>query len=240
LNPPLLSIIIPVHNEETRLPNALGQVFSFLEKQDYASEVIVVENASSDHTLEVALKFSHKNPILSVLHEDLPGKGRAIKRGILEARGQNRFFTDVDFSMPVDQVNRFLPPACNSEIAIASREAPGAIRYGEPLTRHFTGRVFNFLIRTLVLPGLQDTQCGFKRFTGSVAEDIFRLQTLQGWSFDVELLVIARKRGYTITELGIPWYFNADSKLNILRDSRRMFFDLLRIRSNANRGLYDR
>jgi dolichyl-phosphate beta-glucosyltransferase len=240
LNPPFLSVIIPVHNEEARLPNALGQVFNFLGKQDYASEVIVIENASSDNTLEVAQSFSQTNPLLRVFHEDLAGKGRAIKRGIMEARGQNRFFADVDFSMPVNQINRFLPPICNSDIVIASREAPGAIRYGEPLVRHFTGRVFNFFIRALVLRDLQDTQCGFKRFSAAVAEDIFRFQTLQGWSFDVELLVIARQRGYSITELGIPWYFNADSKLNVMRDSAHMFFDLLKIRKNVFHGIYDR
>jgi dolichyl-phosphate beta-glucosyltransferase len=142
--------------------------------------------------------------------------------------------------MPVNQINRFLPPICNSDIVIASREAPGAIRYGEPLVRHFTGRVFNFFIRALVLRDLQDTQCGFKRFSAAVAEDIFRFQTLQGWSFDVELLVIARQRGYSITELGIPWYFNADSKLNVMRDSAHMFFDLLKIRKNVFHGIYDR
>lgn len=91
----------------------------------------------------------------------------------------------------------------------------------------------------LVLPGLQDTQCGFKCFRAAVTEDIFRFQTLPGWSFDVELLAIARLRGYTITEIGIPWYFNSDSKVNILRDSARMFFDLLTIRANARRGVYD-
>ena len=236
---PFLSIVIPAHNEETRLPRALGQVFAFLENQKYASEVVVVENASSDRTLEVAQKFTPYYPYLRILHEDQSGKGRAIRRGMLEARGEYRFFADVDFSMPVEEISRFLPPACDCDIAIASREAPGAIRYDEPSYRHFTGRVFNFLIRTLVLPGLQDTQCGFKSFRASVAEDIFRFQTLPGWSFDVELLAIARLHGYTIAEVGIPWYFNAASKVNILCDSARMFFDLLTIRRNVRRGVYE-
>lgn len=239
MNPPFLSIIIPAHNEETRLPRALGQAFTFLENQKYAFEVIVVENASSDHTLEVAQKFVLKYPDLCALHEDLPGKGRAIRRGMMEAHGEYRFFADVDFSMPVEEINRFLPPACSCDIAIASREAAGAVRYGEPSYRHFTGRVFNFFIRALVLPGLQDTQCGFKCFRAAVAEDIFRFQTLQGWSFDVELLTIARRRGYTISEVGIPWHFNPKSKVNIMRDSVRMFLDLLIIRRNARRGMYD-
>ena len=162
--PPFLSIVIPAHNEESRLPLALGQVFGFLEKQAYSAEVLVVENGSTDRTLEVAREFSQSHPGLRLLHEDTPGKGRAVQRGMLEALGDYRFFADTDFSMPVEQINRFLPPACICDIAIASREAVGAVRYGEPEFRHLTGRVYNFFIRWLVLPGLQDTQCGFKCF----------------------------------------------------------------------------
>jgi dolichyl-phosphate beta-glucosyltransferase len=236
---PYLSIIIPARNEEARLPRALGQVFAFLEAQSYSSEVIVVENASSDRTLVVAQRFAANFPTLRVLHEDLPGKGRAVRRGMLEARGEYRFFCDSDFSMPVEQINRFLPPASQADIVIASREAPGASRYGEPHYRHLTGRVFNTLIRLLALPGLQDTQCGFKCFRAAVAEDVFRYQTIMGWSFDVEILFIARQRGYTIRELGIPWYFNPDSRVSVWRDSWRMFFDILSIRRKARRGVYD-
>jgi glycosyltransferase involved in cell wall biosynthesis len=239
LKPLFLSIVIPAHNEETRLPRALGQAFKFLESQKYASEVIVVENGSSDRTLEVAHRAISNFPSLRVLHEDQPGKGRAIRRGVLEAQGEYRFLADADFSMPVEEINRFLPPASSCDIAIASREAPGAIRYDEPAYRHLTGRVYNYLIRSLVLPGLQDTQCGFKCFRATVAEDIFCFQTLTGWSFDIEVLYIARQRGYTIAEVGIPWYYNPGSKVNVLHDSWRMFFDLLTIRRNARRGVYD-
>jgi hypothetical protein len=125
------------------------------------------------------------------------------------------------------------------DIAIASREAPGSVRYNEPYYRHLTGRVFNTLIRWLVLPTLQDTQCGFKCIRAEVARDIFRYQTLTGWAFDVELLFIARRHGYSIVEIPIHWYFNADSKISVFRDSLRMFLDLLAIRRNARRGLYD-
>jgi dolichyl-phosphate beta-glucosyltransferase len=239
LKSPFLSIVVPARNEENRLPHTLGQVFAFLEKVDYAAEVIVVENGSSDHTLEVAQKFALDFPSLRALHEDQPGKGRAIRRGVLEARGEYRFIADADLSMPVDQVSRFLPPACACDIAIASREAPGAIRYNEPAYRHLTGRVYNHLIRALVLPGLQDTQCGFKCFRAAVAEEVFRFQTMNGWSFDVELLYVARRRGYTITEIGIPWYYTPGSKVNLLNDSWSMFLDLLTIRRNARRGVYD-
>lgn len=236
---PFLSIIIPAHNEESRLPRSLGQVFAFLEDQPYASEVVVVENGSHDRTLEVVQKFIHHFPGLRVFHEDLPGKGRAVRIGVLKAFGEYRFIADADFSMPPKEINRFLPPVCTFDIAIASRETPGAVRYNEPFYRHLTGRVYNLLIRTLILPGLQDTQCGFKCFRANVAEDIFRLQTLAGWSFDVELLAIAHLHGYTIGEIGIPWYYNSGSKVNVLRDSSRMFLDLLTIRRNARRGIYD-
>jgi glycosyltransferase involved in cell wall biosynthesis len=238
LNPPFLSIILPARNEEARLPRALGQVFAFLEAQPYTHEVIVVENGSRDRTLEVAQKFTAHFPTLRVLHEDLPGKGRATRRGVLEAGGSYRFIADTDFSMPVGEIARFLPPACDCQVAIASRETPGSVRYNEPYYRHLSGRIFNLLIRLLVLPRLQDTQCGFKCFRADVAEDIFRYQTMTGWSFDVELLTIARLHGYPIQEIGIPWTYNSGSKVNVLRDSWRMTLDLLTIRRNASRGVY--
>ena len=239
MKPPFLSIVIPARNEEVRLPRSLGQVFAFLEQQPYTAEVVLVENASTDRTLEVAQKFTANFPCLRVLHEDLPGKGRAVRRGVLEGRGTYRFIADTDFSMPVAEINRFLPPACDCQVAIASREAPGAVRYDEPLFRHVSGRVFNLLIRLLVLPGLQDTQCGFKCFRDMVAEDIFRYQTMTGWAFDVELLTIARLRGYSIQEIGIPWTYTTGSRIRVLRDSWRMTLDLLAIRRNLRRGVYD-
>lgn len=235
---PYLSIIIPAHNEENRLPETLVEVVQFIEKQPYQTEVLIVENASSDNTLKVAQDFAARYPFIQAIHEDLPGKGRAVRTGMLAAKGEYRFFADADLSMPIAEVNRFLPPAVNVPIAIASREAPGAIRYDEPAYRHITGRVFNSLIRILVLPKLQDTQCGFKMFRADVAEELFTRQTLMGWSFDVELLYIARLRGLPILEIPIPWYFNPESKVNVLRDSWRMFRDLLLIRQNGRLGKY--
>jgi hypothetical protein len=128
----------------------------------------------------------------------------------------------------------------DTDIAIASREAPGSVRYNEPDYRHRVGRIYNWMIRILALPGLQDTQCGFKCFKGAVADELFRMQTLTGWSFDVEVLFIARQRGYRIVELPIPWYFNPQSKIRVLNDSARMALDLLAIRLNALRGVYAR
>jgi glycosyltransferase involved in cell wall biosynthesis len=237
---PFLSIIIPAHNEESRLPDTLEQVTRFLAKQSYTSEIIVVENGSTDRTYAIAHEFAQNHENVRVIQNDWRGKGLAIQRGIKEAKGEYLFMCDADLSMPVEEISKFLPPQLqNVDVAIASREAPGAVRYDEPYYRHLTGRVFNWLIRLLVLPGLQDTQCGFKCIRAEVARDIFRYQTLTGWAFDVEMLYIARRHGYRIVEIPIDWYHNADSKISVLRDSLRMFLDLLLIRRNARRGLYD-
>lgn len=237
---PFLSIIIPAHNEENRLPDTLEQVFAFLKQQPFSSEVIVVENGSRDQTYSIAQSFAEQHPNLHVIRNDWRGKGLAIQRGVKEATGTYVFLCDADLSMPIDEIRKFIPPQLQAvDIAIASREAPGAVRYNEPYYRHFTGRVFNTLIRLLVLPRLQDTQCGFKCIRAEVARDIFPYQTLTGWAFDVELLYIARCHGYEIVEIPIDWYYNADSKINVFRDSLRMFLDLLLIRRNSRHGLYD-
>jgi dolichyl-phosphate beta-glucosyltransferase len=237
---PYLSIILPAHNEELRLLPSLRKVEAFIRAQAYPAEVIVVENGSSDQTYAVASGFQESMPALRVVRESARGKGLAVRRGMLEARGAYRIFCDVDFSMPVDEINKFVPPALATvDVAIASREAVGAKRYGEPALRHFIGRGFNTLVRWMTLPGLQDTQCGFKCFSAEVAERVFPLQTINGWTFDVEVLFIARRMGYRIVEVPIPWYYNAESKVRVLRDSLHMFTDLVTIRRNAWRGEYN-
>jgi glycosyltransferase involved in cell wall biosynthesis len=237
---PFLSIVIPAYNEESRLPASLEQVLGYLRKQAFASEILVIENGSSDRTYMIAQEYAKQHENLRVIHNEIRGKGRAIQRGVSEARGEYIFLCDADLSMPIEEVSKFLPPQLqNVDIAIGSRDAPGSVRYNEPDYRHFTGRVFNTMIRWLVLPGLQDTQCGFKCIRANVARHIFPYQTLMGWAFDVELLYIARRHGYSIVEIPIDWHFNADSKISVVRDSLRMFLDLLLIRRNARRGLYD-
>jgi dolichyl-phosphate beta-glucosyltransferase len=241
LSTPFLSLIIPAHNEERRLPDTLKQVMEFCARQVYDSEVIVVENGSQDKTFQIAQDFAAGNSKLRVLQNPLSGKGRAVRQGMLAAQGEHRFMCDVDLSMPVEEVNRFLPPALMAaDISIASREAPGAVRYGEPYYRHFVGRIYNGLIRTLALPGLQDTQCGFKCFNSAVAQDVFPRQTMTGWSFDVEILFIARLLGYKVVEIPIQWYYSPNSKISVVRDSFKMGVDLLTIRLNSIRGIYTR
>ena len=237
---PFLSIILPAHNEAKRLPPSLEKIKTFIQTQDYSVEVLVVENGSTDETLAVAKSYQKDFPGLQIFHEDQRGKGLAIRRGMLEATGEYRFLCDVDLSMPIEQVNRFLPGALGAvDVAIGSREVPGAKRYDEPGYRHLIGRGFNTMVRWLVLPGLQDTQCGFKCFRGEVAERVFKLQIMQGMSFDAEVLFIARKMGYHIQEVAIDWFYNPDSRVRLLQDSMQMALDLLKIRGNDSRGLYD-
>ena len=235
-----LSIVIPIFNEEKRLPKTLEQVFNFLNSQTYLAEVILVENGSTDRSFEIAEAYLDTYPHLVVLKELQRGKGLAVRRGMLAAKGAYRFMCDADFSMPATEIPRFLPPALDGyDIAIASREAAEAVRFNEPYYRHFVGRIYNWLIRKLALPGLQDTQCGFKCFKAEIAEDLFRKQTISGWSFDVEVLFIARRKNYRIVEVPIHWHFNPDSKISVIRDSARMAFDLLKIRLNGAQGKYD-
>lgn len=239
MSAPFLSIIIPAYNEEDRLPNTLEQAFSFIQDQPYSAEVLVVENGSRDHTFEVAQSFTGQYSSLRVFQEAGRGKGLAVKRGMLEAYGEYRFMCDADLSMPITEISRFLPPALdNKDIVIASREAPGAIRYNEPHYRHWGGRVVNIMIRLLALPGLQDTQCGFKCFRREAAADLFGSMTLAGWSFDVEILYLARLRGWGITEIPIPWYYDPESKVRALQDSFKMFRDILQVRRNHRQGGY--
>ncbi len=236
---PYLSIILPVHNEENRLPKTLEQVDRFINSQPYQCEVLIIENGSSDNSLQIAEEFCANHPGFLVFHEEARGKGLAVRSGMLKARGDYRIFCDVDFSMPVEEISRFLPPQQNNiDVVIGSREAPGAVRYDEPAYRHFIGRIFNTMVRLAVLPGIQDSQCGFKLFSARCAKDVFARQTLNGMSFDVEVLFIARRAGYTIAEIPVPWYFNPDSRVRLLDDSMRMAVDLLIIRRNARQGLY--
>ena len=235
-----LSIIIPAYNEETRLPDTLTKVGSFLDTQTYTSEVLIVNNNSTDRTEEVIKDYCSRYPNMQPLFEVEPGKGAAVRCGMLLAQGEFAFMCDADLSMPIEELNNFLPPQLEGiDISIASREAPGAIRYHEPHFRHLGGRLMNWLIQLFILPGLNDTQCGFKCFSAKAAKDLFSHQTLPGWSFDIELLYIARQRGYKIQEIPILWYFHQESKVNAVRDALKILMDIQTIRRNSSQGIYD-
>ena len=194
---PLLSIIIPAYNEAGRLPDTLPQVADFVLQQPYDAEVLVINNNSADETRAIADDFAGEFSFIHVHDEPQQGKGAAVRRGVLNARGDFLFIADADLSMPIGEVNKFLTPEMRDyDVTIGSREVPGAVRYEEPEYRHIMGRVFNFIVRVVAVPGFHDTQAGFKCFRHHVALDLFSQMTINGWAFDVEVLYIAlRRRG---------------------------------------------
>ena len=238
---PFLSIVLPAHNEEQRLPDTLLQVTQFIQSQNYPIEIVIVENASADRTLEIAREYANHHENVLVMHEERPGKGLAVKQGMLAASGDYRFFCDVDFSMPITEIPKFLPPKMSGvDIAIASREAKGAVRYDEPFHRHIIGRVFNMMVWILALPGINDTQCGFKCFSAEVSQKLFPLQSIHGWTFDVEILAIAKQLGYKIVEVPVPWYYQPQSKVNVLKDFIRTFKELFKVRKIIRTRSYEK
>lgn len=237
---PLLSLIIPAYNEGARLPQTLPLVAEFVAAQPFGVEVIIVNNNSRDNTGEIAQSFAQTYPYMRVLNEQQQGKGAAVRTGLLAAVGDYLFMADADFSMPVEEIAKFLPPQLSGyDIAIGSREAPGAVRYNEPHYRHLMGRVFNYYVKLMAIPGLEDTQCGFKCFRRDVALDVLSYQTIDGWAFDVELLYIALRRGYRIVEVPVHWYFRSNSRVSPIRDTIDMVREVLRIRWNSWNGRYD-
>ena len=236
---PHLSIILPALNEEGRLPRCLEQIDRFLQTQPYDAEVIVAENASTDRTAAITLEFAQTHPYVRLLQLKERGKGRAVKAGMLAADGDYRFICDVDLSMPIEEIVKFLPPAAAGyNISIATREGKEARRVDEPEYRHLMGRINNWIIKLNALPDFEDTQCGFKMFDRESAEDLFSVQQMNGIGFDVELLFIAKRRGYTIREVPITWYFDADSRMRLVQDSLNILREIWDIRQNWRKGLY--
>ena len=241
LHNPLLSIVIPAHNEEHRLPPTLAKIDQFLKTQNYEAEVIVVENGSTDQTVQVAEAFAQDHPYVQVIEADVRGKGLAVKVGMLAATGDYRFICDADLSMPIDEVVKFLPPQVEGyDIIIATREGPQANRVGEPEYRHIMGRINNLIIKLAAVRGFEDTQCGFKMFSREAAEDLFDVQQMVGIGFDVELLFVAKKRGYKIREVPITWYFDPDSRMRLVQDSLHILLEILEIRYNWRKGVYEK
>ncbi len=237
---PQVSIIIPAYNEERRLPQTLPHVLHFLQGQSYPWEVIVVDDGSTDRTPEIVAEMARREPALRLLRLPHRGKGHALRAGMLAARGTYRFLCDADLSVPIEDLPAFLPALQEAEVAIASREAPGAMRIGEPAYRHLMGRIYNFLVRLFLLPGIHDTQCGFKGFREEAVGPLFSHQGMEGWGVDVELLYLARRLGYRIVEVPVRWTYGRHSRIRLLRDPWRMFRDLWRVRWRAWLGKYPR
>ena len=204
---------------------------SYLQSRDYAWELVVANDGSTDETARLALEAAEGDDRVRVLPLPHGGKGWAVRNGMLAASGEFRLLCDADLSVPICQVERLLPPANGDvDVAVGSREAPGAARYGEPGRRHVMGRLFNLLTRRVAIPGIADTQCGFKCFRAESAIPIFESATMNGFSYDVEVLHLARRQGLTIAEIGIDWHYREFSKVRPLRDAFSMAVDLLRIR----------
>ena len=236
---PFLSIVIPAYNEEMRIAETLDTVVGYVRDQGYSWEIVVADDGSQDRTAALVEASARGNPEIRLVRLDHRGKGWAVKGGMLEARGEYRFLADADLSMPIEHLEKFLPPLLTDfDIAIGSRETPGARRFHEPMSRHLMGRAFNGMVRLLAVRGLADTQCGFKCFKAQVAETIFPLQRAQGFGFDVEVLFLAQRLGMRIKEVPIDWYYHEGSKVKPLRDSFLMLNDLLSVRWNHLRGRY--
>ena len=237
MSAPPLSVVIPAFNEARRLPATLARVGEHLAAQGRPHEILVVDDGSSDGTADVARSAGADVRVLR--HEPNRGKGYAVRRGMLAATGARRLMTDADLSTPIEELARLEAELDRGwDVAIGSRAVAGArVEVHQPAYREAMGRVFNVLVQVLLLPGLADTQCGFKLFTAGAADAAFRACRLDGFSFDVEALYVARLRGLRIAEVPVVWRNDAATRVS-LGGGGTAFLDLLRIRIAATRGAY--
>lgn len=237
-----LSLIIPAYNEADRIGPSLEKAFRYFEGKDYDAEIIVVDDGSSDRTCDsVKQAFSQKLGALSNVTTRLiplganQGKGAAVKRGMLEATGKVRIFTDADFSTPIAEVSKVIPLIASGQydVVIGSRAIEGRalVKKHQPWYREMMGRFYNVLVQAFVFRGIPDTQCGFKGFSAEAAERLFSKQKVAGFSFDVEILFLAERYGYRVKQIAIEWYNDERSTVGAVTDSTRMFWELLRIRN---------
>jgi dolichyl-phosphate beta-glucosyltransferase len=238
-----LSVVVPAYNEAARITPTLQRLHTFLSAQPLRYEIIVVDDGSTDTTIGVVTMLMATIPHLQLVRQSPNrGKGAAVRAGMLAARGQLRVMTDADGSMPPEQLPRLLAPiiACQAEIAIGSRYAPGAkSTTKQPLYRVLWSRLANRVIQRSLVPGVCDTQCGFKAFTAEAARDLFRSARIDGWAFDLEVLALARRRGFAISEVGVEWTDDRRSRVNPVKDMIRVVREALTIRKNLRRGVYE-
>lgn len=247
---PSLSLIIPAYNEAARIDGTIREAIAWLSGQPFATELIVVDDGSDDATADLAdcaVAELGRGRVLRIAHG---GKAAAVRAGMLAATCDQIAFTDADLATPLSYLTELRAAlAAGCDIAIGSREGAGARRIGEPPYRHLMGRVFNGLVRLLLIPGVHDTQCGFKLFRGEVLRDLLRRcrlyrdggQTISGprvTAFDVELLTIARWNGYRICPVPVVWRYGEGSKVRPARDTWHNVRDVLDVWIAAKRGRY--
>ncbi len=239
---PRLSIVIPAYNESARIEDALARVMECVEKQGWDAEVLVVDDGSKDATPEIVQRWMQRYPRLHLIqNEGNRGKGYSVRNGLLQAAGDIVMFTDADLSAPMEEAERlFAAIADGADVAIGSRWMDRTRQtIHQPLYRRFFGRCFNWVTRTVMGLPFKDTQCGFKAFRRPVAQVIFRLQRIERWGFDPEILFIARKLGYEVREVPVTWGHDERSRMSYLRDGMKMLEEMAVIRSNSLAGRYD-
>lgn len=236
-----LSVVIPAYNETHRLPKTLWSVSSYLQKQEYDYEIVVVDDGSRDNTVDAVRVLQSEIPRLKLIaNAQNRGKGYVVRQGMLASQGEFRLFMDADNATTIDHVERMWPEVeKGADVVICSRDIPGSVLpVAQPWWRRRLGDVFNLIVQaTSGLFGIWDTQCGFKGFTAEAAESIFPKARIDRWAFDVELLVIARKAGLTIVEVPVTWVNDPDSKVK-LKGMIRMLLEVAQIRWNTMKGLY--
>ncbi|MGH9780920.1 MAG: dolichyl-phosphate beta-glucosyltransferase, partial [Candidatus Acidiferrales bacterium] len=230
-----LSIIIPAYNEERRLPRTLERVRGYLRDEKAAAEVIVVDDGSSDGTREVVAQFQNEMPELRLVSNGQNrGKGYSVRHGMLEARGRVALFTDADLSAPIEEAGKLLEALETADVAIGSRALDrNLIEVHQSKARELAGILFNWMVRLYTGLRFQDTQCGFKAFAMPETRIIFEQQRIEDFGFDPEILFLARRHGLRAVEVPVRWAHDAATKVHVMRDSARMFADLLQIRWNA-------
>ncbi len=236
-----LSVVIPAFEEVARIGQTLERVRAYLDDQVFVSEVVVVVDGGRDGTRALVRAAMTGWPALRVLeHDTNRGKGYAVRWGMLEARGRYLLFSDADLSTPIAEVGRLIAVLeAGGDIAIGSRAIAGSdVQVRQAWWRQLMGRVFNHIVRLVAVPGIRDTQCGFKCFRRDAARRMFALQRMTRFSFDVELLWIARRLGYRVVEVPVIWVNDPSSRVDPVTDSFRMLVDLARLRYHDLRGAY--
>jgi Glycosyltransferases involved in cell wall biogenesis len=239
---PQLSIVIPAYNEGARIEAALERVTSCVATRKWDAEILVVDDGSKDDTAEIVHRWMHDNPRLHLIQNPgNKGKGYSVRNGLLQAAGEIVMFTDADLSAPMEEAERLIAAlADGADVAIGSRWMDRTRQtIHQPLYRQFFGRCFNWVTRAVMGLPFKDTQCGFKAFKRSAAQTIFRLQTIERWGFDPEILFIARKLKYVVREVPVTWGHDERSRMSYLKDGLKMLEDMAKIRANSLAGRYD-